>query len=77
MSELTKRATIYFDPKIHKSLKIKAAITSTSIFEFVDKAIRLTLAEYERDLAVFEEKANEPTISFEEVLRYLKANGRI
>ena len=77
MSELNKRATIYFDPKIHKVLKVKAAVTSRSLSEIVDSAIRHELAEDEEDLRVFEERAEEPTISFEKVLKDLKADGKI
>ncbi|MFA5367657.1 MAG: CopG family transcriptional regulator [Dehalococcoidia bacterium] len=77
MSELNKRATIYFDPKIHKVLKVKAAVTSRSLSELVDSAIRYQLAEDEEDLRAFEERADEPSISFEKVLKDLKADGKI
>ncbi len=77
MTTLNKRATIYFDPEIHKVLKIKAAETSRSISEIVDDAIRLELAEDEDDLRAFKERAHEPSISFEKVLANLKKNGKI
>ncbi len=77
MSPLNKRATIYFDPDIHKVLKIKAAETSRSISEIVDDAIRQELAEDENDLRIFKERAHEPSISFEKVLANLKKNGKI
>ena len=41
MPTLNKRVTVYFDPDIHKVLKIKAAETSKSISEIVDDAIRI------------------------------------
>ena len=77
MSELKKRATIYFDPEVHKALKIKSVLTNISISEFIDEAIRHELAEDEEDLRVFEERADEPSFSFEKVLKDLKANGKI
>lgn len=77
MSILNKRATIYFDPEIHRALKIKAAITSRSISELIDDAVRHELSEDEEDIRTFEERANEPTVSFEKVLKHLKANGKI
>jgi hypothetical protein len=77
MSVLNKRATIYFDPDIHRVLKIKAATTSRSISELIDIAIRYELAEDEEDIRTFEERKNEPTISFETVLKDLKKNGKI
>lgn len=77
MSVLNKRATIYFDPEVHRALKIKAAVTSRSISELIDDAIRHELVEDEEDIRVFEERAKEPTLSFETVLKDLKANGKI
>jgi len=77
MSVLNKRATIYFDPDIHRALKIKAAMSSRSISDIIDDAVRLELQEDEEDLRAFEERANEPTVSFEKALKDLKANGKI
>jgi hypothetical protein len=77
MAKLNKRVTVYFDPDIHKVLKIKAAETSKSISEIVDDAIRQELAEDEEDLKIFRERSNEPSISFEKVLANLKKNGKI
>jgi len=37
MPNLSKRATVYFDPAIHRVLKVKAAETSTSISDIIDK----------------------------------------
>jgi hypothetical protein len=77
MSVLNKRATIYFNPAIHRALKIKAASTSKSISELIDVAVRHELADDEEDIRTFEERENEPTISFEVVLKDLKADGKI
>ena len=77
MSFLNKRATIYFDPEIHRVLKMKAAVTSQSISELIDLAVRHELSEDEEDIRVFEERENEPVISFESVLKDLKKNGKI
>ena len=77
MSELTKRATVYFDPAMHKALQHKALETTRSVSELVDEAIRRLLAEDAEDLAAFEERVNEPLISYETLVKELKANGRI
>ncbi len=77
MSILNKRSTIYFDPEVHRALKIKAATTSKSISELIDDAVRQELSEDEEDLRTFEERINEPTVSYESVLKDLKANGKI
>ena len=77
MNTVTKRATIYLDPALHKALRIKAAETSRSMSEIVNEAIKQALAEDAEDLAAFEMRANEPLVSFENMLKELKENGRI
>jgi plasmid stability protein len=77
MSPLSKRATVYFDPAIHRAMKIKAAETTRSISDIVDEALRRELAEDEEDLHAFEERATERRLSFDKVLKDLKANGKI
>ena len=77
MATDTKRATIYMDTDLHRALRMKAAETSSSISEIVNHAVKLALAEDAEDLAAFEERAKEPLVSFEDVLKELKRNGRI
>ncbi len=77
MATGTKRATIYMDSELHRALRMKAAETSSSISEIVNNAVKLALAEDAEDLAAFEERAKEPLVSFEDVLKELKRNGRI
>ena len=74
---VAKRATIYLDPKLHKALRIKSVETSHSMSELVNEAVTLTLAEDAMDLAAFKERANEPLITFEAVLKDLKRHGKI
>jgi hypothetical protein len=77
MATLTKRATVYLDPQLHKILKLKAAETSASISQIIDEALRKELAEDAEDLKVFQDRAKEPTISYEKVLAQLKRDGKI
>ena len=77
MSDLSKRSTIYFDPDLHRALRIKAAVTHRSVSEIVNDALRLALREDQEDLAAFEERVAEPTISYEDLLDDLKANGKL
>lgn len=77
MSPLTKRATVYFDPKLHRALRIKSAETSQSMSEMINSAVRESLAEDAEDLAAFEERVNEPLIVFETYLKELKRDGKI
>jgi plasmid stability protein len=77
MSTRRKRATVYLDPAIHRALKVKAAETARSVSDIVDNAVRRELAEDEEDLRAFEKRAGEKTVSFEKVLKDLKAHGKI
>ena len=73
----TKRATVYFDPSLHKALRLKAAHTDRSVSDLVNSAVRQTLTEDAEDLAAFEERAAEPTLDFEAVLQDLKLRGKL
>ncbi len=77
MATPAKRATVYFDPIIHKALKLKSIETSKSISEIVNAAVKEALAEDAEDITAFEERANEPVISFSEMVKRLKKDGRI
>ena len=77
MSNLAKRATVYFDPALHKALRHKALETSRSLSDVVNEAVRLALAEDADDLAAFAERVNEPAVTYEALLKELKSNGRL
>jgi plasmid stability protein len=77
MSEMSKRSTIYFEPEIHHALRIKAANTHQSVSEVVNEAVRLALREDSEDLSAFEERSEEPTMSYEALLKDLKSHGKL
>ena len=77
MATQTKRATIYFDPNLHKALRLKAVETSRSVSELVNQAVREALSEDAEDLLAFEERTEEALISYEEMVKRLKKDGRI
>ena len=77
MATPTKRATIYFDPNLHKALRLKAVETSRSVSELVNAAVREALSDDAEDLLAFEERADETLISYEEMVKRLKKDGRI
>ena len=77
MNTPTKRATVYFDPAIHRALRLKAAETDRSLSDLVNEAIKLSLTEDAEDLAAFEERASEPNLSFEGVVKELRKRGKI
>lgn len=73
----TARATVYFEPEIHRALRLKAADARRSVSDLVNEAVRDSLAEDADDLAAFEARAGEPRLSFEEVVKDLKRRGKI
>ncbi len=77
MATPIKRTTIYLDPDLHRALRLKAVDSSKSVSELINEAIRAALAEDAEDILAFEERENEPDISFEEMVKRLKKDGRI
>ena len=77
MDTHTKRTTVYLDSDLHRALRIKAAETEHSMSELVAEAVKLSLAEDAVDIAAFDERRREPSLAFDDVLKRLKANGKI
>lgn len=77
MSEAAKRSTIYFRPGLHRALRIKAAETQRSVSDLVNEAVQMALREDAEDLSAFAERAKEPTLTYEALLKDLKAHGKI
>ena len=72
-----KRTTVYFDPDLHRALRLRAAETDRSVSELVNEAVKLGLAEDAEDLEAFEKRLHEPNLEFEQVLKDLKRRGKI
>ena len=68
---------MYFDPEVHRALRLKAAETDRSVSELVNEAVRMRLREDAVDLAAFEERAGEPDIRFADAVRDMKRRGRL
>ena len=77
MPNSTSRSTIYFDSDLHRALRVKAAHSRRSVFELVNDAVRVALLEDQADLAAFEERAGDPLISYEALLKDLKRHGKL
>ncbi len=72
-----KRTTVYFEPYLHRALRLKAAETDSSVSELVNEAVREALAEDAEDLAAFEDRKKEPDMLFEDIVKDLKQRGKI
>lgn len=77
MNESSKRSTIYFEPELHQALRLKAASTDRTVSDLVNEAVRLALQDDQEDLAAFDEREQEPTMTYEELLNDLKINGKL
>jgi hypothetical protein len=75
--ETSKRATVYFQTELHKAIRLKAAHTNRSVSDIVNDAVRLSLREDHEDLRAFEDRVAEPVISYEALLKDLKAHGKL
>ncbi|MBW8876562.1 MAG: CopG family transcriptional regulator [Acidobacteria bacterium] len=72
-----KRATVYFDPEIHRALRLKAAVNDRTISDLVNDAVRLALVEDAEDIDAFEERAPDAVLDFEEFVKDLQRRGKI
>jgi len=73
----TKRSTIYLEPELHQAVRLKSVHSNRSISEIVNDALRQSLREDQQDLEAFEQRSNEPLMSYESLLKKLKADGKI
>jgi hypothetical protein len=72
-----KRSTIYFDPAIHRALRLKAAAMDVSISDVVNRAVQRTLSEDATDLEAFEKRRRAPSVDFEDVVRAMRRSGKL
>jgi len=77
MTVLTKRTTVYLEKELHQALRMKAAVTDRSISEIINEMIRERLAEDADDLKAFRDRADEPVISYENLLQELQEHGKL
>jgi len=77
MSTTQKRATVYLDPELHRALRVKAAETDRTISDLVNEAVQLALAEDAEDLGAFSQRATEPNLPFEDIVKELRKRGKV
>jgi len=77
MAQLSQRSTIYFEPSVHKALRIKAAEESRSISEIIHEAVSLLVSEDAEDIADFDARIGELNIGYAAFVQSLKADGII
>ena len=75
MSQLTQRSTVYFDPQMHKALRLKAAQENRSVSDIVNEAVALLASEDAEDIADFDSRRAEPTVDYASFVQKLKKDG--
>ncbi len=74
---MSTRTTIYLNPLLHRALKLKAIETHRSVSELIESAVKESMREDEVDLKAIQNRAVEPEVSYEAVLKNLKKDGKI
>jgi hypothetical protein len=77
MATQNRRTTIYLDADLHKAIRLKAIEKSCSVSDIVNAAVRESLAEDAEDIAAFDARVKEPLVSYDEMVKRLKKDGRI
>ena len=77
MARLSQKSTVYFDPQMHKALRLKAAQENRSISDIVNEAVSLLANEDKDDISDFDSRKNEQSIDYESFLNLLKNDGVI
>jgi len=75
VSQLTQRSTVYFDPQMHKALRLKAAQENRSVSDIVNEAVALLASEDAEDIADFDSRRAEPTVDYASFVQKLKNDG--
>lgn len=71
------RSTVHLEADLHRALRLKAAHSRRSMSQIVNDALRQALREDEEDLAAVRTRAAEKTLSCEQLLAKLKADGTL
>jgi len=71
------RTTVTLDDELLKLLKLKAVETSHTVSQLLNDIVLNAFKEDREDLKAFEERKNEPTITFESFLKEMDDNGRL
>jgi hypothetical protein len=69
------RTTVYFHPRLHRALRIKAAESGETLSSLVSRALVQSLREDEIDLEAFEKRKDERSRPLRDVLRDLRRDG--
>ena len=68
----TQKSTVYLEPKIHKAVSDIALSSNTSVSKLINNVLFRVITENQEDLKYFDDRENEPNISYSEIEKNLK-----
>jgi len=77
MGATAKRATFSLPTAIHRALKRNAIESERSMSELVSEAVQLSLTGDGEDVAAFDERAGERTVTIENVVKKLRRRAQL
>ena len=77
MDSANKRVTVYLKPEFLRALKVKAAETEYSVSDLVNSAVKHALLEDAADLEAFEKRSGDALVSFADVVKKLRRDGKL
>ena len=69
--------TVPLDATLYDALRQRAEAAGQSLAEAVDEAVRALLAEDAEDLQALDERRDEPTVAFDDLVADLRARGKL
>ncbi len=72
-----RRSTIYFDPTVHRALRLHSAATDRNLSDVVNEMVRRALEADQDDLAVSRKRRKEPRKSLESVVKGMRRSGKL
>ena len=72
-----RRSTAYFDPAVHRALRLHSAASDRNLSEVVNEMVRRALKEDLADLAIARKRRSEPKHSLESVVKGLWRRGKL
>ncbi len=74
---IKKRTTIYLPDNILKMLKLRSIKANQSISDYISKTVYRDMMEEQEDLKDVQKVLNEPSISFEQMIKELGIDNEI
>lgn len=72
-----RRSTVYFDPAVHRALRLHSAASDRNLSEVVNEMVRRALKEDMADLAIARKRRTEPRHSLQSVVKEMRRRRKL